>query len=54
MLSVLGADIGILPTITGANGGVGSIAIALLSDLAYPGVASTGLFLPLLYDALAW
>src|SRR3546814_8169483 len=48
MLSVLALEHGgITPErgdilVTGANGGVGSIAIALLSDLGYRVVASTG------------
>src|SRR3546814_20340081 len=48
MLSVLALEHGgITPDrgdilVTGANGGVGSIAIALLSDLGYRVVASTG------------
>jgi acrylyl-CoA reductase (NADPH) len=48
MLSVLAIEHGGIATdqgdilVTGANGGVGSIAIALLSDLGYRVIASTG------------
>lgn len=48
MLSVLALEHGGIATdqgdilVTGANGGVGSIAIALLSDLGYRVIASTG------------